>query len=143
MTLRAIRLCSLLIAALPSPALAVQIHGGAEGLVSHQIGHTLFLTGLGYLLWRIERRDLQTPAWQCFKRFLYCIVLWNLITITGHLLDRVIPTDRFIKNGTMITSFRAESPLDLLFYATRLDHFLLVPAFLFLFRALQRWSRHG
>ncbi len=127
---------------LPTPALAVQVHGGAEGLVSHQIGHLLFLTGMGYLLWRLRRRDQQGAGWRPFRLFLCCIILWNITTITGHWLDEVIPHARFLKNGSMITSFRAMGPLDLLFYATRLDHFLLVPAFLFLLFALWRWRRH-
>ena len=144
MNLRATRLLLLLgILALPTPALAVQIHGGAEGRVSHQIGHLLFVTGMGYLLWRILRRNLQTPGWGSFRLFLWCIVLWNVTTITGHWLDEMVTADHFIKNGAMITSFQVSGPLDLVFYATRLDHFLLVPAFLFLLLALQRWSRHA
>ncbi|MFP7755141.1 hypothetical protein ACLG6S_10915 [Thermodesulfobacteriota bacterium B35] len=135
-------LSCLLLLLLPAPALAVQIHGGAEGLVSHQIGHLLFLTGMGYLLWRLRRRNLQGAGWRPFRLFLCCIILWNITTITGHWLDEIIPPARFLRNGSMITSFRVTDLPDLLFYATRLDHFLLVPAFLFLLSALQRWSRH-
>ncbi len=142
MTLRAIRFLLFLVPALPTPALAVQVHGGSEGLVSHQIGHLLFLAGMGYLLWRIRRRNLQAPAWRSFRHFLCCIVLWNIITITGHWLDGMIPPGHFIKSGTITTSFQVNGPLDLVFYASRLDHFFLVPAFLFLLLALQRWSRH-
>ena len=36
-------------------ALAVQQHGGAEGLVAHQIGHILFFSGIAYLLYKIFR----------------------------------------------------------------------------------------
>ncbi len=143
MNSRAIRFSLFLIPVLPTPALAVQVHGGAEGLISHQIGHLLFLTGMGYLLWRIRRRKLQAPGWPSFALFLCCIILWNVTTITGHWLDRMVTPDHFIKNGTMISAFRAEGLLDLLFYASRLDHLLLVPAFLFLLHALQRWSRHA
>ncbi|HFQ90597.1 MAG TPA: hypothetical protein ENK27_11030 [Desulfobulbus sp.] len=141
MNLRAIRLFLPLVLLLPTPALAVQVHGGAEGLVSHEIGHLLFVTGMGYLLWRIRRRHLATPGWRSFRLFLCCIILWNVTTITGHWLDRMITPDHFTRHNGIITAFRVRDPLDLLFYATRLDHFLLVPAFLFLLIALQRWSR--
>ncbi len=143
MNLRAIRLFPLFVPLLPTPAWAVQIHGGAEGLVSHQIGHLLFLTGMGYLLWRIGRRkNLQAPGWRSFRLFLCCIILWNLTTITGHWLDQAVTAEHFTRSGTMITSFTASGLADLLYYATRLDHFLLVPAFLFLYLALHHWSGH-
>ena len=45
-----------------TPAWAVQTHGGIEGLVSHQVGHFLFVVGMIYLLVRIHSMQLQGRA---------------------------------------------------------------------------------
>ena len=48
----------------PSSVLAVQGHGGAEGLVAHQIGHALFVVGIGYLLYKIYRQAVDSEVWK-------------------------------------------------------------------------------
>lgn len=124
---------------LARPARAVQVHGGAEGLMAHQIGHLLFLGGMAYLLVRIHRRHRAEPGWFEFKFFLYLIILWNCLTFTGHWLAEVINPQQFEKIGGRTIAFQISSPLDFIFYLSQLDHLLLVPAFLFLFLALRRW----
>lgn len=121
------------------PAWAVQMHGGLEGLMAHQIGHLLFLSGMAYLLLRIHRRHRVEPGWFEFRFFLYCIILWNGLTFTGHWLDEVISPEQFEKIGGRIIAFHISSPSDFIFYLSQLDHLLLVPAFLFLLLALRKW----
>ena len=125
----------------PLPAYAVQQHGGAEGLVSHQIGHILFIFGMGYLLYQINRSRIADPGWFEFKSFLWLIILWNLLTFSGHWMMEVINHDKFIMQGAHVTAFVVNDLSDAFFYLTRLDHLLLVPSFIFLFLALQKWRR--
>lgn len=118
---------------------AVQSHGGAEGLVSHQIGHFLFISGMVYLLIRFHLMRIQGKGWREFKAFIWLLVLWNLMTFSGHWMDELVSREKFIKSNGSTLSFVADNFLDVLFYLTRLDHLLLVPAFIFLLLALRKW----
>jgi hypothetical protein len=126
-------------AVFPDPVWAVQSHGGAEGLISHEIGHVLFVIGMGYLLFRINRNQITSKGWLEFKVFLWLIIAWNLLTFSGHWMDEHISADKYIKISGSIHSFNITSFADLYFYFTRLDHLLLVPSFLFLLLALRKW----
>jgi len=125
----------------PLQALAVQQHGGAEGLVAHQIGHVLFISGMAYLLYRIYNLGIRRPGWFEFKVFLWLIILWNIQTFTGHWMMEIIDHGKFIKQGLHVTEFTVTDPFDVYFYFTRLDHLLLVPSFIFLYIALRKWRR--
>lgn len=129
----------LLLGTAPSSAWAVQAHGGAEGLVSHQIGHLLFTLGMAYLLYRLRLVRQRGAGWFEFKTFLWLLIFWNLQTFAGHWLNEQIPDERFIRQGAHVVSFTVTSILDAVYYLTRLDHLLLVPALLFLLLALRRW----
>jgi hypothetical protein len=123
------------------PVYAVQQHGGAEGLVSHQVGHVLFISGMGYLLYRVYHNRITGSGWFEFKSFLWLIILWNILTFSGHWMREIVNPERFIRQGTQVTAFVITDSFDTFFYLTRLDHLLLVPSFVFLFLALQKWRR--
>lgn len=123
------------------PALAVQQHSGAEGLVSHQLGHVLFVSGMVFLLFSIYHRPIRSPGWREFKLFVWLILSWNLLTFTGHGLAASVEASKYVTSEGLTTGYRAEGFGDYLFYASRLDHLVLVPSFLFLFLALWKWSR--
>jgi hypothetical protein len=132
----------LLIATAPvSQAFAVQAHGGAEGLISHELSHFLFFTGILTLLWHIRKARLKSPGWREFKIFLWLILLWNILTFTGHWIREAVEAENFIRDGARIQSFRVETFSDLIFYLTRLDHLLLVPAFFLLLLSIRKWGR--
>lgn len=121
-------------------AWAVQTHGGTEGLVAHQIGHVLFVLGMVYLLTRIRSMELPGSGWLEFKTFLWLVLFWNLITFSGHWLDEFVADEQFVRGGEGIVAFRLESVADLVYYLSRLDHLVLVPAFVFLLLALRKWT---
>lgn len=120
---------------------AVQAHGGAEGLVSHQIGHFLFTTGMGYLLYRLYSMQTTGSGWFEFKAFLWLLIAWNVTTFAGHWMNEYIVKDKFIKTKTTTLSFSIETFPDAIYYLTRLDHLILVPSFVFLLFALRKWRR--
>jgi hypothetical protein len=126
-------------ALLPGPLWAVQSHGGAEGLISHEIGHFLFALGMGYLLFRINRNAIRGKGWFEFKVFLLFILAWNILTFTGHWMAEKISEEKYQIVSGNIHSFNITDLFDLYFYFTRLDHLLLVPSFLFLLLALRKW----
>jgi len=124
-----------------APALAVQSHGGAEGLVSHQIGHLLYITGMAYLLFRIFHLGLTGPGWQKFRYFLWTIILWNCVTLSSHWLNEYMEPWKYIKENGHTLGFTITNVSDAAFYLSLLDHLFLVPALLFLLTALKKW-RH-
>ena len=123
------------------PAGAVQQHGGTEGLVSHEIGHILFIVGMGYLLFWVYRLRMTASGWPQFKVFLWLILCWNLLTFSGHWMRELVNPEKFIRIDGEITGYSIDGLFDFFFYLTRLDHLVLVPAFLFLLLALKKWSR--
>lgn len=124
-----------------SPAYAVQSHGGTEGLVSHQLGHFLFFTAMLILLWHIKKARLNSPGWQEFKVFLWFILLWNMLTFTGHWMREVLEAGHFIHHAGRVSGFRVDTLFDLIFYLTRLDHLILVPAVFLLLLSIRKWGR--
>ncbi len=124
-------------------AQAVQAHGGAEGLVSHQIGHVLFAAGMAFLLFRIVRTHTAGPGWPAFKSFLWLILLWNLLTFFGHWMQELVAPERYLTADGRTIGYTLEGLFDVLFYLTRLDHLVLVPALLMLLAALRTWKQRS
>ena len=123
-----------------NPVWAVQAHGGAEGLVSHQIGHFLFTLGMGYLLYRLYVIRQEGVGWREFKVFLWLLILWNVTTFSGHWLNEFVAKEKFTKAHASILTFTIENLQDAFYYLTRLDHLILVPSFVFLLLALKKWE---
>jgi len=128
---------------LPHAAWAVQQHGGAEGLVSHQIGHFLFISGMFYLLYRLHLFSPSGSGWFEFKLFVWLIICWNFLTFYGHWHQELIDPAKFLRTDGSTTGFIISGPMDVLFYFSRLDHLLLLPAFLCLLMALTKWRKHS
>lgn len=126
----------------PHAAWAVQQHGGVEGLVAHQIGHLLFIFGMFYLLYRLHRSSSQGPGWAEFKLFIWLIICWNFLTFYGHWHHELIDPAKYLHTNSQTSGFMISGPMDVLFYVSRLDHFVLVPAFLCLLIALAKWRKH-
>ncbi len=132
------------IAALPGEALAIQTHGGAEGLYVHQIGHLLFLGMAVALALRLRGNpELSSRGWRRIKASCLLFALWNAVAFVGHCLEEVMPVPVFVGGGNPWSRVLADAPQweALLFYMCKLDHLLAVPAmFLFLqgLRALEK-----
>lgn len=129
-----------LLAISATPAWAVQSHGGAEGLVSHQIGHLLFTLGMGYMLFRLRSMRVTGSGWTEFKVFTWLIIAWNILTFSGHWMDEFVAPAKFVRDHANTLYFTVGNFSDALYYLTRLDHLLLVPSFACLLLALRRWS---
>lgn len=134
-------LCIVMFLLMPDSVWAVQQHGGAEGLISHQIGHLLFIAGMLFLLYRLKGSTSSGPGWPEFKFFIGLIILWNILTFYGHWHHELISPDRFVRMQGKVTGMTISSPSDFFYYLSRLDHLLLVPAFLFLLSALNKWRK--
>jgi hypothetical protein len=133
-------IATLLLSSISTPLWAVQSHGNGEGLVSHQLGHILFGVGLLYMLLRLRGIQKGEKGWREFKFFLLGVVLWNIIAFFSHAHHSHILASQYIKSDGCTSAFKAESFVDILYYFSRLDHLVLVPALFFLAIALRKWS---
>ena len=124
---------------LAEPAFAVQVHGGLEGLVSHQVGHILFASGMLFLLVIGHVNNWHGAGWSRFRCFLGLTVLWNVITFAGHWLRLFVDDGKFVRIGGKTVGFRIESFWDFIFYIANLDHLVLLPALICLTMALRQW----
>jgi len=124
-----------------APVWAAQEHGGAEGMVIHQIGHVLFVIGMLYPLYRISREKLKEAGWGCFKGFLWTICLWNVVAFVSHWLGEGIPPEQYITEAGLVTGLHIESAADAIFYLCKLEHLILAPSLLLLLLALRQWNR--
>ncbi len=125
------------------PAWALQSHPAPEGIYVHQMAHVLFMVSLGYLFWHTRKtQESGNKGWKYLQIFCLLFFCWNLLAFTGHeALKYLEPTD-FIDKNTL--SARISGPLDLtklLYYITKMDHFLVVPAFLALVISLRKFYK--
>lgn len=135
-------LLSLWIIFTAAPARAVQLHGGSEGLVVHQLGHILFAGGMLFLLIVGHLNNWRGAGWDRFRCFLSLTVFWNVLTFTGHWLRHAVVADeKFVRVGGKVVGLHIESAHDIVFYLASLDHLVLVPALLCLAVALRQWKQ--
>ncbi len=124
---------------LAAPASAVQAHAGLEGLVAHEFGHVLFAAGMVVVGGVAVRRVGRSPAWTRFRAFLALIILWNALAFLGHLLDLWVDPGQFTVQDARVVAFTPRAPLDWVYYLTRFDHLVLLPALGALWAALRQW----
>ena len=122
------------------PAQAVQLHGGLEGLVVHQFGHIFFAGGMFFLLIIGHINRWRGAGWDRFRCFLGLIVLWNVLTFTGHWLRMSVDDGHFVTLAGKTVGFRIDSFADAIFYLASLDHLILLPALICLAVSIRQWK---
>lgn len=131
-----------LVGLLPDTALATQTHGGLEGLYVHQFAHLFFLFSMGLLIYWLRKREL--VAYVSWRRIQYAalfFIAWNCNTIFSHWLLEQSGLIIVTSVGTMniqIATPQGTPWLASVYYLTKLDHLLCVPAMIFLFLGLRR-----
>jgi hypothetical protein len=126
-------------------AWALQSHGPPEGIYVHQMAHLLFMGALAYLFWHTRRtQDLGSNGWRYLQIFCVLLFFWNLVAFTGHeMLSHLSGEDLLDKNTW---HERLASPLNsvkLLYYITKMDHFLFAPGFFSLMISLRSFYREA
>jgi hypothetical protein len=126
----------------PLPALALQSHGGLEGLYVHQLAHVFFAFSMGLLIfWLRKRRLTASVSWRYIQYAALFLIAWNVDTITSHwLLEQsgLIDVEFIAPIHIHITTAEGWRWVSEIYYLTKLDHLLCVPALVFLFLGLRR-----
>ncbi len=131
----------------PSPAWATQTHGGLEGLYVHQFAHIFFTFSMGLLIYWLRKWGLVGfAAWRSIQYAAFFLIAWNIDAIASHWL---LEQSGWIEVKTIdglqiqISTPQGMGWLAKLYYLTKLDHLLCVPALIFLFLGLKRLLRHA
>lgn len=128
-----------LILTFPRPSLALISHGHPEGLYVHQIGHLLFAGAMLFLIYMIKREGLQSvPGFRAIIWAGYFFIWWNLDAFVGHMAEVLISEQAFLGQPTDIARrLRMTDFTAWVYYLTKMDHLILVPAFYLFYRGLK------
>ncbi len=116
------------------PAQAVQVHGPPEGLYVHQMAHVLFAIAMIFLIYTLHMHPVgHCQGWKYLKISLFFFLLWNINALVVHSLGIKLPEGAI--TGKNLMDQALSGPLTWqrwLFYITRNDHLLCVPAMWFM-----------
>ncbi|MCF8093436.1 MAG: hypothetical protein K9K40_13385 [Desulfotignum sp.] len=132
--------CLAVIWSLPSPAFAIQLHMGNEGIIVHQLGHIFFMLSMVGLMFTINSKKLtRQKGWRLIQYAALFFIFWNLNTLAAHFLDNQIAVVRIKTLSLSQMTIVSQSDSQLLagiYYFLKLDHIWCVPAMVFLFSGL-------
>ena len=124
-----------------APALATQGHAGIEGVWVHQFAHLFFLFSMVLLIYWLRRAGLvKVPGWRYIQYAALFFILWNMDTMLVHFLDEQIQAVRVESLGSWTIRVATAGDRDwlaTLYYLSKLDHLLCVPAMVFLLLGLR------
>lgn len=118
---------------------ALQSHGPPEGSYVHQMAHLLFSGALAYLFWHTRKRPaLESKGWKYLQIFCVALICWNMLAFAGHEAYSFLQAEDFV-NTDSLQGFIAPplSFVKVLYYVTKMDHLLIVPALLALVVSLR------
>ena len=121
------------------PVCALQTHGAPEGIYVHQMAHVLFSGALLYLFWHTRKTPETTgKGWRFFQLFCVFLIAWNILAFTGHETYEHLVDDDFLNRNTWGAQLAYPITFKkVLYYITKMDHFLIVPALLALVMSLR------
>jgi hypothetical protein len=126
----------------PVSARATQTHGGLEGLWVHQTAHLFFALSMGLLIfWLRKRRLTVSRGWRYIQFAALFFIAWNMDTIASHWLQEqsgLIEVRNVAPLQMQIVTAENWHWLSEVYYLTKLDHLLCVPALVFLFLGFRR-----
>jgi len=124
---------------MPDSAWALQSHGPPEGIYIHQMAHIFFLGSLVYLYRDLSHTSIRERGWRFLRWFCLLMLVWNVVAFIGHAVTYYLAPEHIANAGSFFHS-RLLGPMTggkTLFYLTRFDHLLAVPALFFLYLGLR------
>jgi hypothetical protein len=124
---------------------ALQSHGEPEGIYVHQMAHLLFMGALGYLYWHTRKSPaIKSKGWKYLQVFCFFLIAWNIIAFTGHqALGQLSPSDFIDKDSWKEALAPPITSIKVLYYLTKMDHFLNVPGLVALVISLRTFYKEA
>lgn len=136
-------LSAIMVLSAPGEALALQVHGEPEGLYVHQMAHLHYIFALGYFFWDIRRTSFTGRGWHYLQLFCIFMTCWNGIAFVGHFAGLYLEPHALHQTDCYL-DIRLLSPFTFnkyLYFITKLDHLIYVPALFFLYLGLRSFYR--
>jgi hypothetical protein len=125
-----------------SSAWATQQHGAPEGLYVHQAAHIFFALAMGLLIYWLHKWKLaRLIGWRQIRLAAFFFIAWNLDAMIAHWLEEQsvwIQAERIGLMRITVDTIEGYDWLAVIFYLSKLDHLLCVPALFFLLLGLKR-----
>lgn len=118
---------------------ALQSHSAPEGIIVHQMAHLLFSGALAYLYWHTKTKPvIESRGWKYLQFFCIFLICWNMLAFAGHEAFELLAPSDFIDQHTWKEQLAYPvSFTKVLYYLTKMDHFLNVPALIALVLSLR------
>lgn len=119
----------------PEQAWAFQSHPAPEGLYVHQLAHVVFIIAMAFLVYWLEvNLFTRQRGWRYIQVSALFFILWNLVAISGHCVEEMVPRELFVGDPDWSQRLIAGTTMWAdLFYILKLDHIVCVPAIVCLF----------
>jgi len=129
----------------PLPAFATQGHSDPEGLYIHQFSHVFFIFSMGILIyWLRFRKLIHKKGWQYIQYSALFFIFWSIDAFLVHFLDEQYKWIQITRLDLWNIRIDASySFLRCVYYIIKLDHFLCVPAMIFLYLGLKNLSENA
>jgi hypothetical protein len=129
--------------AAPQPAYAYIGHWDpAEGFFVRQFAYLFFLAAMLFFIYELKQEKLPQHRGLKFLALAGALfALWNLDCFVGQLLALTVNAPTVGPPGPFSQSLVAADPATWIMYFTKLDHLLLVPAFLLLYFGIRDLAR--
>ena len=123
-------------------ALATQSHGHPAGLYAHQMAHVFFLFSMGlFIFWLRQRGLTRSAGWRYIQYASLFFIFWNVNAFVVHLVEEQMAVLEITRISAWQINIQAQPGfqwLGTVYYITKLDHLLCVPALVFLYIGLRR-----
>lgn len=130
-----ILLVTLLVLLGSDPAEAFQEHGAREGMYIHLLGHVCFAISMAGLWYGIRQSRLgQIQSWRYMAAGALFLVLWNVMTFSGHVLSH------FVLNKT---SDNLHNGITMVWKLSKLDNIVCLTAMLCFYAGLRKMLNAG
>jgi len=130
----------------PISAEAIQLHTYPEGLYSHQFAHAFFAFSMLVLIYVIKKKKIDyNKGWNFLIYSAWCFIIWNLVAMTGHYLaakDIFFINNSGKINAVLISKDKHEFET-IIYYISKLDHIFLIPGFIFLYLAFNKFLKEN
>jgi hypothetical protein len=104
------------------------------------MAHFLFALAMLFLLYHLKKERL--PGLGLFTWAGILFVLWNLNALVGHTAEVYVEPQDFLGAPAHLSRrLLMSGPAAWTYYITKLDHLILVPAFILLYLGLQALAR--
>lgn len=140
-----ILICLFILFGFTEKSWALQSHGAPEGIYVHQMAHLLFMGALGYLYWHTRKSPaIKSKGWKYLQICCFFLISWNIIAFTGHQAFGQLSSADFIDKSSWKEQLAPPITwIKVLYYLTKMDHFLNVPGLMALAISLRTFYQEA